>query len=563
MSTTLVTALYNIGRDDLQGQYAYRSFSKYLDWFRNLLVINAPMVIFIPDYLQEYVLQHRSPHYSTKIIIRNFEELDAYKHHDRIQLTIDNMIRTPSINGMIPSYFNDCPEFITAKYETIIFSKFDFLKEVSDDNPFNTNYFIWLDAGTFYNEPPFNYKLEWPDPYKIKTLGDKFLVANYNNFNKYDTSPLTDKYSYLRLNENRICAYILGGNKYAIDTIHERFWNEVNSALDNGVINNEQHFLQLMILQNPDDYYCWYQTGSQYPNLAIPLRNRMIPFELAVGTHMGENYSINPNIKLLTIASQEITNNLYYRWESTAKYYGYDYTVLGREQRWVGFNTKIKLYYDALKHLHTPYVVMTDCIDGFFTGSSYELNDKFLLLNTDLIIGAEMKMYYPGGKNNHQSVKEYFESIKQSPQIFPNSGFLMGRTSEMLKLMELHLSYKDDQVACFDTIYENKLPISLDYKTDLIGNVPRYLGGGGTEAIDYFEYDPDINRYRNKLHNTLPLFFHFPGKNMYVMQQFYSTTHPNLVVKDTSAHNSGWIFLIILIVFIIFLVILQFFRNNY
>ncbi|CAH6418210.1 Bacterial protein of unknown function (HtrL_YibB) [uncultured virus] len=511
------------------------------------------MVIFIPDDLQDYVSEHRPDQYATKVIVRKFEDLAAYKYHDRIQSTIDDMVKEPNKDGSIPVYFADCPEFITAKYETIIFSKFDFLKEVSDENPFGSEYFIWLDAGTFYQKPPFNYQLTWPDPYKIRLLGDKFLVSDYK-FDRYNTRPLADKRSYLRLNQNEICAYVLGGSKRAIDRVHEQFWREVNLALDMGVINNEQHFLQLMALQHPDDYYCWYRTRYQYPNLPVPLRDRMIPAELAKGTFIGENYPMNPNVKLLTVATKEIPEQLYYCWESTAKYYGYDYSVVGRDKRWAGFGTKIRIFYDALKTICTPYVVMTDCVDAFLTGSSDELYDKFLALEVDLIVGGEMQMYYPGGRNDSKSVRAYMDSIKESSQGYPNSGFLMGKTSEMLKLMELHLSYNDDQGACFDTIYNHKMPLAIDYKTDLVGNIPGYLKNGA-EAIDYFEFDSTIGRYRNKTHGTLPVVLHFPGKNIRLMQTFYATTHPELVSKDNSAANVGWILLAVLLILIILIII--------
>ena len=550
--TTLITALYDIGRDKLNGKSAYRSFNKYLNWFKYTLWINVPMVIFIPEYLQSYVQEHRPYGYPTQIIIRSFEELSAYKYHDRIQSTINNMNEEHGPGGFVPSYFKECPEFITAKYETIIFSKFDFLKEVATNNPFNTEYFIWLDAGTFYQEPPFNYNLDWPDPYKIRILGDKFLVSDHN-FNINNKTPLSNKRSYLRLNRNEICAFILGGNKFAIDRVHTQFWNEVNNALDMGVINNEQHFLQLMALDHPDYYYCWYRTRYHYHNLPIPLRDRMIPSELAQGTYIGENYPINPNIKLLTIATKELFDSTFKRWEITAKHYGYDYEILGRDTVWKGFSTKIGIYCNALKNTTTPYVVLTDCLDLFITAPSDELYHKFISQNNDIIIGSEMMLWYPNGKNNSIDINNYFNSIKQSPQAYPNSGFIMGKTSEVLKLMTSHLSHFDDQAACIDTIYENKFPISIDYRTEFVGNIPDYHGKMD-DSLSYFEYDSVLNRYKSKLHGTMPVMLHFPGKNKSSFLEYYTNTHSEFLSQENNVSNIGLILFIILIILIILLV---------
>ena len=75
-------------------------------------------------------MEHRPPEYQTTIIVRKFTDLLAYAYHDRIQSTISSMIDEIKRGGKI-FYNSGCPEFITAKYEVIIYSKFDFLKEDS------------------------------------------------------------------------------------------------------------------------------------------------------------------------------------------------------------------------------------------------------------------------------------------------------------------------------------------------------------------------------------------------------------------------------------------------
>lgn len=553
-TTTLVTALYDIGRDKLKGKSAHRKFDKYLNWFKNLLSINVPMVIFIPSYLEYYIVENRPKNYQTKIIIREFEDLSAYKnYYQRMQDTIDNMTKIPPI----PNYFHECPEFVTAKYETIIFSKFNFLKEVSDNNPFDTEYFIWLDAGTFYQPPPFNVSLPWPDPYKIKLLGDKFLVSDYK-FNKNDKTPLSNKHDYLRLNRNEICAYILGGNKIAIDRTHKQFWKEVDSALNMGVINNEQHFLQLLALEYPDDYYCWYRTRYQYPTYSDPLRDRMIPAELSVGHYMGEHYSVNNNITLLTIATKELFNSQYAFWEITAKHFGYNYQILGRDVRWSGFGCKINLYLDALSRVNTPYVVLTDCLDAFFVGSADELEKKFNELNIDLIVGAEEQLWYKNGNYNLDDIRNFFEDHCDGKQMFPNSGFLMGRTEKMIELLTLHQDYRDDQAACIDTIYDGKLQLSVDYKTNLVANIPNYKPNQ-IPGYSYFEFDSVRKRYRNTIDNTYPILMHFPGKHNDTMIAYFSQIHPELIANcNNSSVNYIGILILIIIVFIIFLLIVNY-----
>ena len=552
---TLVTALYDIGRDKLKGKHAQRSFTKYLNWFKHVLRINVPMVIFVPKELEYYVLEHRPKEYLSKIVIREFTELHAYKYHDQMQSIINNMVLEPEPNGTIPKYFAECPEFITAKYETIIFSKFDFLQEVAQENPHNTKYFIWLDAGTFYDTPLFDYTLPWPDPYKIQMLGDQFLLSDHD-FNIKDKSPLKDKRAYLRRNSNNICAFVLGGTKVAIDRVHTQFWNEVDNALKLGVINNEQHILQLMVLEQPDYYHLWHRTRYSYSQYSAPLKDRMIPVELAHGTKMFEPYPINTQVKVLTVATKEVTPSVYERWEISAKHFGYNYELLGTKQAWKGFGTKIELYRERLQSVTEPYTLLCDCTDLFFCGPAIELLDKFTIAQKEIVVGGELELYYPNGKHHVHTIKSFFEANKKSPQCFPNSGFIFGKTHLVKKLMDLHLGYSDNQAACFDTIFENKMTLNIDYDTEFVGNIPNYKERN-SKAIHYFEFKN--GRYTNKISGATPIALHFPGKNWHTMHEFYSKC--NIVDASTSTTTNSWWIIIIILIIVLILWIMTLFYN--
>ena len=344
--TTIVTALYDIGRGELKGIDSYRPFSKYLSWFKNLLSINAPMVVFVDQSLASYVKEHRPENYQTKVVIRKFQELKAYKYHDRIQNTIHKMHRQVKKK---PNHFINCPEFSTAKYQTVIYSKFDLLLEVSEENPFDSNYFFWLDAGTFYDKPTFDFTVPWPDPLKVKVFGDKFLLPNVC-FDP-DQSQIKDKRSYVLKHKADVCAYMLGGTKTAISKIHKKFWREVDHLLKLDLTTNEQMILQILFLKDPQDYYLWYQTRNNYPDLKVPECFRMIPYELAVGTFIPENYPINKDIKVLAVATKEVNKLRYQKWEQSAKHFGYNYEIVGKDKKWNGFKTKIMSFVEKLQEV--------------------------------------------------------------------------------------------------------------------------------------------------------------------------------------------------------------------
>lgn len=532
MTTTVVTALYDIGRDKLSGKYAHRPFQKYLDWFQNLLLLNVPMVIFIPPELQSIVNRK----YPTKVVTRSFEQLQAYQYLNKTQSVIDHM-RTNNYR----KYFDECPEFITAKYETIIFSKFDFLAEVANSNPFQTEYFIWLDAGTFYYPPSFDYTLPWPDSYKIDIIKDKFLLPNWHY------NPDIIKYDYMLQNDNAIYAYMLGGNKNSVNLVRKEFWAQVNKHLTAGVINNEQHILAIMLKERSDNFYLWKATGAKYSKLEIPTKDRMIPAELSTGTLMLENYPINNHIKLLTVASENIKPEQYQKWEQSAQYYGYNYEVLGRNSKWVSFNTKIKLCYDRLQSIKEQYTVITDCTDLFMCAPSQELYEK--LSNRNLVVGGEWGMFYRKGKYADNIIKSHFESIKKSEHAFPNGGFVCGQTTQVLKLMEAIIDYEDDQGGYYDIIYEKKLDFDIDYETKFVGNILDY---GNINTKYQFYFDEKRRRYINKQNGEAPIALHFPGKYWNAMKEFWHTSQ-----TDSESNEENWLILIIFVlVIIVFIVVL-------
>ena len=311
MSTTLVTALFDIGRGQLSGKYTHRPFDKYLEWFKNTLSINAPMVIYIPKNLEKYVLDNRPVNYKTKIVLVELEDLLAYKnYYSKIESTINEMHKFTKY-GRKPRHFSNNPEFKTPKYDVVIFSKIDFLKQCCEKNPFGSKYFMWIDAGTFRTKKMFfDHSLQWPNPHKMEILNDnKFLLINID-MNLSDKSPLEDKAKYLYKNKSHFHCYMFGGTEKSINDIHKDFWNEVDHCLSLGSISNEQILFQILFLQNPEKYYIWNADKS-------PLHSKNeIPYRLAMNTKFTQHYPINKNLKIL----YRISNS---KWENEMTKMGY------------------------------------------------------------------------------------------------------------------------------------------------------------------------------------------------------------------------------------------------
>lgn len=248
MSLTLVTALYDINRKSLGDG---RSFDEYLTWFAETLKVKSPMVIFVEDSLKEFVQKHRK-NLPTKIITQSLKEVPYYHLNDKIQTILDDKNFKEKINS--PSRI----ECKMSLYNVIIFSKFAWVKKVIEENPFNSEYFMWMDAGLsrFFEPHGVNINLSYPSETAITTLlenKDNVLIqATMNFYPDLVNSKVCDE-SYFFDSRSWVMAGLWGGGS----KILSKFCNMVDSVfqdkmIKNNIINNEQIVMAYLYKNNED-----------------------------------------------------------------------------------------------------------------------------------------------------------------------------------------------------------------------------------------------------------------------------------------------------------------------
>jgi hypothetical protein len=80
---TLVTGLWNIGRDNLQEGWS-RSFQHYLDKFKQLLEVDVNMIIFGDEELEKFVSENRRSE-NTQFVLRDLSWFKNNEFYDKIQ----------------------------------------------------------------------------------------------------------------------------------------------------------------------------------------------------------------------------------------------------------------------------------------------------------------------------------------------------------------------------------------------------------------------------------------------------------------------------------------------
>lgn len=235
--TTFVTALYNIQRET-KGDG--RKWSDYLEWFKETLQLPFPMVIYCSpeEELINLIQNHRSESVPTKIM---FTEI-PYKYYEPIFQELlekkeyqERMTNIGRVECKLPMY------------NVIQYSKFQWLKEVAETNPFQTDYFFWIDAGISRFIPKHLYS-------RIKstiTLPKQKLIIQHNDLLYY--YPIMD--DYLWDSQCLMCGTMFGGDKEIMIDFANRMDEELKQRVAQGWINNEQILLAYLYHKKYKDMY--------------------------------------------------------------------------------------------------------------------------------------------------------------------------------------------------------------------------------------------------------------------------------------------------------------------
>jgi len=250
----LVTGYWN-GRSD-------RSEKTYLNNFKNVLSLEHNMTIFIPKEYEAFVLNERRDMLDkTKII---FVELSDIKNNyfTKYWNLVEN-IRTNSDWIDSVSWLKKVPQGFSEWYNPIVMSKVFFIYDSYKINSFNSDTFIWIDAGItqhISNKLVCNRSIQNMSNH-IKTVlfpsvnytGTEIHGFDYSGFRKYtDIIPTW------------LCrATIFGCDKKYIEIFKNEYDYYLNDTLQRGYLGTEESIFNLLSCVNPIIYHRYHTTDSE------------------------------------------------------------------------------------------------------------------------------------------------------------------------------------------------------------------------------------------------------------------------------------------------------------
>jgi hypothetical protein len=232
-STTIVSGYWNV-----KGKHSSKSFE---EWFENTLSINCPYVFFGNQDSIDMVKKVRRD-LPTEYYLLELEDFYTQKYRN---LLAPHELHVPS------------PEVCMIWLEKVFL-----LKKAKDLNPFNSDFFLWVDAGicTYRYSPPRS--VEFPCKNIMKQLPrDKFIFSS-------SEEPYLPNF----VHENNYYHYISGTAFGCHKDFVETFVEEYTKALDKHIVyynwvNTEQKILTHMYLEKPSLFF---KLGEGYGSL-VPL----------------------------------------------------------------------------------------------------------------------------------------------------------------------------------------------------------------------------------------------------------------------------------------------------
>jgi hypothetical protein len=202
--------------------------TNYNDWFKNTLAINCPYVFFGSKETIEMVKPFREG-LPTTYVEHNLPEFTTYKYKDRMA---SDPMHCPSI-----------------ELNLVWHEKIYMLKKAAELNPYNSEWFQWVDAGICIyrgEKPP---TIEYPNRQKLESLPKDKLIYSSSHHHEPGTpvESLPDRHHIAAT------SYIL--HKSFIDKFVKLYTEYLDKLLDPKILWTEQILMTKMYEDHPELFH--------------------------------------------------------------------------------------------------------------------------------------------------------------------------------------------------------------------------------------------------------------------------------------------------------------------
>ena len=199
---------------------------RFDEWFNTTLQINCPYVFFADKEMIEIIKKYRKdlPTYYIECTIEDFY---SYKYKDKMQI-----------------HHRHCP---SKELNLIWTEKLFLMQRACEINPYQSNYFMWVDAGICTYRDKMPPKESFPNELKLETLPKDKLI--YSASNIYIETRVHKSLYYHHISGT----YIL--HKNAINKLVNLYKEYMEKLIDNGNIWTDQVLLTHIYKDHKEMFY--------------------------------------------------------------------------------------------------------------------------------------------------------------------------------------------------------------------------------------------------------------------------------------------------------------------
>lgn len=251
---TLVTALFDLGRGrPVAGlaDYQRRSFDEYLSSFERVLMLDAPLCVYVEPELEPFVWRFRD-RANTRVIPRTLAELrDGFPFFEQVQ-----RIRTDPAWRARAGWLAESPQAHLEFYNPVVMSKMAMLNDQQLLDPFGTDRFLWIDAGLartcgyYLNNP------EWLR--RVGAVLERFLFICFPYIGNDEIHGF-DRGAMARLAETDYVRRVargglFGGTREHIAEANRLYYRLLELSLAQGEMGTEESIFTIMSYLEPERF---------------------------------------------------------------------------------------------------------------------------------------------------------------------------------------------------------------------------------------------------------------------------------------------------------------------
>lgn len=250
---TIVTGLWDLGRGDLEESFK-RDFTQYKDRFFELLEADCQMCVWIPKSLEKEVTQIRKGK-PTKIYYKELFDFETWNpFFEKIQ-----KIRENEEWKNKAEWLSESPQAKLKYYNPMMFTKMFMVNDTAILNPFNSDYFFWIDGGItntvhkgyFTHDLVFDNLENYVNSVENKFVQIAYPYENETEIHGFDSKEMSryckvDKVSY-------VCrGGFFGGRKELIHSVNELYYSIMEKTLSEGNMGADECLFTILSYTNED-----------------------------------------------------------------------------------------------------------------------------------------------------------------------------------------------------------------------------------------------------------------------------------------------------------------------